>query len=146
MIKNERQYAYSRKKLQELEDGLGNIKGQYADKPNKVNLLSQGYVEHIAQIREEIVEYERIKSSPVPSVLRAHTPEELRRRIIELRMLRGLTQEDLAKRVGCKQSDISRLEKKGYKGFSLTTLEKVAFALESKIEISFFPMSSRCSR
>jgi DNA-binding XRE family transcriptional regulator len=143
MIKNERQYAYSRKKLKELEEGLKGIKGKYAEKPNKARLLSQGYDEHIAQIREEMAEYERIKTSPALTALRAHTPEELRRRLIELRMLRGLTQADLAKRIGCKQSDISRMERKGYKGFSLTTLEKIAFALESKIEISLFPTPAR---
>jgi DNA-binding XRE family transcriptional regulator len=143
MIKNERQHAYSKKKLKELEDDLKTIVKKYADKPNKAKLLGQGYNEHIAQIREEIAEYQRIKSIAVPSIIRAHNPEELRRRIIELRIQRGLTQADLAKRIGCKQSDISRMERKGYKGFSLTTLEKVAFALEFKIEISLFPTPSR---
>jgi transcriptional regulator with XRE-family HTH domain len=59
--------------------------------------------------------------------------------MIELRMLRGMTQADLAKKIGCEQSDISRMEKKGYKGYSLSTLNKIASALNANIEISFIP-------
>jgi DNA-binding XRE family transcriptional regulator len=142
MIKNDRQFSYSKRKLKGLEAGLNLIKSRYAGKPNKAKLLSQGYHEHIAQIREEMAEYERIKSSSIPSALRAQTPDELRRRMIELRLLRGLTQADLARKVGCKQSDISRLEKGGYKGYSLATLNKIARALNSRLEICFRPESA----
>ncbi len=140
MIKNNRQHAFSKKKLKELEEALKIIRNKYSEKPSKARLLSQGYFEHIAQIREEIAEYERIRASSIPSILRAQTAEELRHKMIELRMLRGLTQADLAKKIGCEQSDISRMERKGYKGYSLSTLNKIAAALNAIIEICFIPL------
>jgi DNA-binding XRE family transcriptional regulator len=139
MIKNNRQQVYSQRKLKELEGALQFIKNKYSSKPNKARLISQGYLEHIKQIKEEISEYERIKTSSVPSILRAKTAEDLRRKIIELRILRGLTQADLAKKMGCEQSDVSRMEKKGYKGYSLSTLNKIGTALNANIEICFIP-------
>jgi DNA-binding XRE family transcriptional regulator len=50
-------------------------------------------------------------------------------RITELREKCGLTQAQLADKVGTTQAGISRLENPNYRNYSLTTLEKVAVAL-----------------
>ena len=57
---------------------------------------------------------------------------ELARSIIRLRLRRGLTQGELAKRVNTTQSVISRLES-GTARPSLTTLQKLAEALDSRL-------------
>lgn len=55
--------------------------------------------------------------------------------MIEKRMKRGLTQADLAKKVGTKQSAISRFESGMYNP-TLTFLNKVADALNVKLKIT----------
>ena len=50
----------------------------------------------------------------------------------------GMTQAELAKRIGTRQSNISRLEQGGY-NFTVEMLEKIAKALDSKIEIKLLP-------
>lgn len=50
----------------------------------------------------------------------------------------GLSQKQLAARVGTTQQQISRLERPGYRG-SLTTLERVAQALGLEVEIKLTP-------
>ncbi len=56
--------------------------------------------------------------------------------VIEKRLEKGLTQSELAKKVGTKQSAISRLESGNYNP-SISFLEKVAKALDMHLIISF---------
>jgi ribosome-binding protein aMBF1 (putative translation factor) len=51
----------------------------------------------------------------------------------------GLSQSDLAERIGTKQSVISRLEDADYEGHSLSVLQRIAAALGRCLEIRFQP-------
>jgi len=55
--------------------------------------------------------------------------------IIRKRIKRGLSQKELAKKIGTKQSAISRLESGTYNP-SLSFLQKVSEALDAKLKIS----------
>lgn len=57
--------------------------------------------------------------------------------IKKIREHRGLTQKELAKLCGMKQSAISRLEDPNYEGHSFVTLSKIAKALDAKIDVLF---------
>jgi transcriptional regulator with XRE-family HTH domain len=61
---------------------------------------------------------------------------------IKIRRLRekaGLTQEELAERVGTKPSAISRIEDADYEGHSMDTLRRVADALGMLLIVDFQP-------
>lgn len=60
---------------------------------------------------------------------------EVAYRIAELRRLRRMSQEELAKRIGSTQSNIARIEN-GRQNLSLNLLGKIAQALDSKLQIS----------
>lgn len=60
---------------------------------------------------------------------------QLMKAVIERRKLKGMTQAELAQKVGTRQSAIARLESGSYNP-SLRFLKKVAKALGAKIEIS----------
>ncbi len=62
---------------------------------------------------------------------------EVARRIYDLRTEAGLTQRELAERMGTKASVISRLEDADYDGHSLAMLKRVATALGKRLEIRF---------
>jgi ribosome-binding protein aMBF1 (putative translation factor) len=66
---------------------------------------------------------------------RAHA--EIARAILELRKQAGLTQRELAERVGTTASVICRLEDADYEGHSLSMLRRVASALGQRIELRF---------
>jgi len=57
------------------------------------------------------------------------------RMIYEARTKAGLTQQQLAKRVGTTQPVIARLEDADYRGHSLTMLQRIACALDGQLEI-----------
>lgn len=57
--------------------------------------------------------------------------------VIAKRIEQGMSQSELATKVGTKQSAISRLESGNYNP-SIKLLEKVAHALDLKLKVSFF--------
>lgn len=62
---------------------------------------------------------------------------ELGYKIAKLRQKRGLTQKELAKKVHTSQATVARLEGGEYLGYSLRTLEKIALATGTHLEVSF---------
>ena len=77
---------------------------------------------------ERIAEYEEI-------VLNS----EIARKIHDMRTKAGLSQRELAKRVGTSASAICRLEDAGYEGHSLSLLKRIADALGRRVEVRFPP-------
>ncbi|MBE9227808.1 helix-turn-helix transcriptional regulator [Phormidium sp. LEGE 05292] len=60
---------------------------------------------------------------------------ELAQLIYTARKQAGLTQQQLADRIGTKQSVIARLEDADYEGHSLSMLQKIARALNQRLEV-----------
>ena len=59
--------------------------------------------------------------------------------LFDIRKKMGLTQTELAKLVGTKQSNIARIENADYTRYTLTTLEKVTRALKAKLQVRIIP-------
>lgn len=60
-------------------------------------------------------------------------------RLYALRTKAGLSQSELARKVGTTQSVISRLEDADYEGHSLTMLQRIARALDQELDVRFVP-------
>ena len=60
----------------------------------------------------------------------------------EARIKAGLTQRQLAKRVGTAASVISRLEDGSYEGHSMAMLRRIADALGQRVEVRFVPANT----
>ncbi len=63
--------------------------------------------------------------------------------IYDARIQAGLTQEQLAKRVGTKQPVIARLEDADYEGHSLTMLRRIAKALNRTLHVEMSQAAAR---
>jgi DNA-binding XRE family transcriptional regulator len=59
--------------------------------------------------------------------------------IAALREQAGLSQKELARRLGTSQQQISRLESPGYEGHSLANLRRVAEVLHARVRVVFEP-------
>ena len=64
---------------------------------------------------------------------------EIAQKIFDLRTEAGLSQRELAGRVGTSASAICRLEDGDYEGHSLSLLKRIAAALDKRVEIRFLP-------
>ena len=65
--------------------------------------------------------------------------------IIKAREKAGLTQEQLAKRIGTKQPALSRLERGGFNRATLETLRKIAEALDVRLVVRLEPKKTGTS-
>ncbi|VFQ47388.1 helix-turn-helix domain-containing protein [Desulfoluna butyratoxydans] len=82
-----------------------------------------------------------LKNPEVKEAYDELAPEfELRRKLIEMRLAAGLTQEEIAKRMGTKKSNISRLESaSGKHSPKLSTLKSYAEAAGYTLDLQFRP-------
>src|SRR5258708_39510853 len=55
--------------------------------------------------------------------------KELWLQLVEARQAAGLTQAEVAKRIGVSQAQVARIEKRGYDAYTLTTLRRYVEAL-----------------
>jgi ribosome-binding protein aMBF1 (putative translation factor) len=67
------------------------------------------------------------------------TNAEIAQIIYDARTRAGLTQKELAERVGTKQPTIARLEDADYDGHSLSMLRRIASALHLRLEVRLVP-------
>ncbi len=63
--------------------------------------------------------------------------------IARLREEAGLSQKELAARLGTTQQQISRLESPSYEGHSLSMLRRVAAALDAQMKVVFEPLREK---
>ena len=74
---------------------------------------------------------------------RAGVAWDIALQIASLRERRGLTQAQLAQRMGTRQSNVSRLESADYRAYSVQSLDKVARALGARVHISLVPLDQQ---
>jgi DNA-binding XRE family transcriptional regulator len=73
------------------------------------------------------------------SLMRQREKLNIAGQIYQLRVKAGLTQKQLAGMIGTTQSVISRLEDADYDGHSINILERIARALNCRIEVRLVP-------
>lgn len=78
---------------------------------------------------EKLAEIEKIRAD-----------NDVARKIYDLRIKAGISQRELAKLVGTTASVICRLEDADYEGHSLAMLNRIAAALDKRVDIRFLPI------
>lgn len=133
MIKNERQYRIAKAQAAKFEAALKTFgsksrKGQETHprlvKAQKVALQSQ-----LDSLNGELHEYDELQSGKVPAPdlgYIAIVPRDL----IRARIASGLTQKDLAQRLGMAEQQIQQYEAKDYESVSLARIAEIARALQ----------------
>src|SRR5438105_15628531 len=62
--------------------------------------------------------------------------KELWLQLVEARQAAGLTQEEVAKRLGVSQAQVARIEKRGYEAYTLRTLQRYVEALGNQFKLA----------
>lgn len=83
------------------------------------------------------------KPKQIAALEEARANDAVARKIYALRNDAGLTQRQLAKLIGTTASVICRLEDADYEGHSLAMLNRIAMALDRRVEINFIPLNSQ---
>jgi len=86
------------------------------------------------------------KEAVKAGIAQAHVNFEVAQMIYDARSKAGLSQSELAALIGSKQLVIARLEDADYEGHSLTMLQRIAAALEQRLELRFVPQKRAAKR
>ena len=136
MIYSDKQYGISSAQLAKLEDALAAAKartsGQVWLKRAEIDALKS----QIVDIEAELAEYDLLKSGQV-SFSKTYALEELPRVLIQARIASGMSQTDLAEKLGMKPQQVQRYEATDYMGASLGRLIEISNALGVKASGSF---------
>jgi ribosome-binding protein aMBF1 (putative translation factor) len=150
MIKNERQYRITKAQMAKLERALAHM-DQHPEEcaavgPKLQRAMRDGMASQLADLRREIGEYETLKSG-VRRVFELSSFAELPRVLIQSRIALGLSQKELAQRLGLKEQQIQRYEATEYSGASVQRLNEVIQALGIQVceEVSL-PQASAVSQ
>jgi HTH-type transcriptional regulator/antitoxin HigA len=129
MIQNERQYKVTQTKLKELEQASINI--NFSDRnlhPRQALSQKKSYEKLIDRLKQEITEYEELKSGRIKT-LQIEDINDLPIALIKARIALGMTQKELAEKIGTQEQQIQRYEADRYGAISFDRLMKVALAL-----------------
>jgi ribosome-binding protein aMBF1 (putative translation factor) len=135
MIKNARQYRIAKreatrfeKAIDELERDPNSRKGVH---PRLVKAQKEALSSQLASLRAEIDEYESLHGRKRKK-LNPKDLEDLPRTLIQARIAAGLTQKELAERLGIKEQQIQRYETTDYASASLARMIEIARALSAE--------------
>ena len=131
MIKNERQYKITRAQAARFSNVLESLRQSSKDENILHPLIAKAQVDalssQLADLENELGEYESLKAggfqldslkvvSDLPSIL------------IKARIAQGLSQKELAARIGLKEQQIQRYEATDYASANLARIKEVANA------------------
>ena len=117
MIRNERQYRFTKTQVKRFEQTLAELKSRDPEALDVHPLIAKAQVDavssQLADLREQLREYESLKSGKFDfSELMVVT--SLPEMLVKARIARGMTQRDLAERIGLKEQQIQRYEATDY--------------------------------
>ena len=137
MIKNERQYRITKAMAARFQNNLTGLK-QRPDADGGVHPLiakaqEEALTSQLADLENELLEYESLKAgkfrldslkvvADLPSVL------------IKARIAQGLSQKELAERIGLKEQQIQRYEATDYASANLARIQEVASAFNVEVD------------
>lgn len=139
MIKNERQYKITNTKIKYLTQSISTLE-QKLDKTHDamLELERDALRGQVFTLRRELQEYEDLRSGKIP-LPELTNIENLPKTLIKSRIALGLSQKDLAEKIGLQEQQIQRYEHTGYESASYARLEEILKALmleKEKMEFS----------
>ena len=132
MIKNDRQYAVTKSRVRRFEAAIADMDLQLASGTGGMLMVERtGLQSKTDEMKRDIAEYEALRSGRVPHV-DADNLEELPEALIKTGIGLGLTQRELAERMGMREEQVQRYEQTDYESASYARLMEVHAALSSE--------------
>ncbi len=147
MITNERQYRITSTQLEKLKEAIDTFNIKAVTKRTKPKVLAKAELEALESeyviLSSQLYEYEALKSGTI-EILKAYSLEKLPSILIRARIVKGLSQRQLADAIGLREQQIQRYEAEEYASANLRRLAEVANALGLNIsEIAEFRATSQ---
>ena len=136
MIKNERQYRITKAQSVKLEEALERILSASGDAvlvhPRLQQAQADALRSQITDLHEQIEAYEALRSQQ-QTAFSVESFEEFPRILIQARIAAGMSQRELAERLGLKEQQIQRYEATEYTSASWSRVSEVVRALGLRV-------------
>jgi ribosome-binding protein aMBF1 (putative translation factor) len=133
VIANEVQRRVTQSAIREFEEALARLDEDAGGSPEWVRRgMREGMESQLADLREELAEYDALRAGQVRE-LELRSLAELPEALIRARIAAGLSQKELARRLGMKEQQVQRYEATRYAGATLARVQAVADALGVQI-------------
>jgi DNA-directed RNA polymerase specialized sigma subunit len=129
LIRTDAEYQKSLRALEAQRKSIEEKKQHFEQiglTPEQVEKALEPLWAYYHQIEDEVKYYEKVKKGEFP---RKTSLDQLGRMLISYRIYKGITQTELAERLGVSNAQVSRDERNEYHGASIEKLKKVADAL-----------------
>ena len=128
MIKNERQYKITKSQIATFETALDELAARDGANTRLRKLEADALRSQLDELRDEVKQFEQLRSGGLKQI-QIDSLDELPRALVKARIAGGLSQKELAERLGLKEQQIQRYEATDYGSASLTRLKEIAKAL-----------------
>lgn len=141
MIRNEREFNKAVASIAKFEAQLAAAQEKYSGNPMMLDLMTSQLQRHLQEIQEDMAEYSSAKAGNLSPIFMAFNPRsrklEVGRALNRIRLAKGISQEDLAQRIGTHQPSIARWEDPAYEAYRLAELRRVASELGCDLDVVF---------
>lgn len=132
MIYSDKQYNISMGELAKLRDALAATQARESEQAWLKNVEASAIKSQIATLEAELSHYNLLKSGEI-TFAKAHSLESLPSVFVQARIAAGMSQTDLAERLGMKPQQVQRYEASDYAGASLNRLIEISKILNVHI-------------
>jgi DNA-binding XRE family transcriptional regulator len=137
MLKNERQYRIAKAEAEHLETALVSLAHENdpthwaGDNGRVLQERERGFRDKLVSIRRDLEEYEQLRAGRGGQRIlrRLEALKELPLSLIQARIVAGLTQRELADRLGLKEQQVQHYEATEYASASLSRIRAIATIL-----------------
>ncbi len=132
MIQNEHQYKVTQGAIKDFEQAIKRLLEQ-ADtlSPLQISTVQKSFQTQIDELQAQLQEYDDLKAGKIE--IKMGSIEDLPKVLIQKRISLGMTQKELAAKLGIKEQMVQRYESNGYESISYNRLTDVWNALETSI-------------
>jgi DNA-binding XRE family transcriptional regulator len=130
MIRNETEYKEAVKRVAEEQARLKEQRAKLAETDLSKEEIKRVLRSFHEQLKEEVESYERLKRGEFDEL---HNFEGVGRLLIALRIAQGLSQRDLAERLGVHETQVSRDERNEYHGVTVERANKILEAVGAEV-------------
>ncbi|GAB3235003.1 helix-turn-helix domain-containing protein [Algoriphagus aestuariicola] len=127
MIKSDRQLAITKRNRDNFLEAIELLKSN-EDKNLLNQIMFDSLTSQIETLNKEIKEYEELKK--IKSRILFSEIKNLPEILVKARIIKGISQEDLAKKIGLKAQQIQRYESNNYEGANFNRILEVSRTLD----------------
>jgi DNA-binding Xre family transcriptional regulator len=134
MVKNQRQYLITKAQTKKFKEAIEAFDNKTTDThPLLVKAQREALQSQLSELKWQLDEYDKLRSGKLKSFKKSSF-QNLPIELIRVRIARGLTQKDLAMKLGVKEQQIQRYEETDYASASLSRLNEVIKALDIEVK------------